>query len=83
MHARIKRCAIGSFEALRRTSTATSCLPTTTLGFFVFVFSSSSAMTATVRLLIMLSAVRARACAVRSHVSNAVSYLGMYAERVL
>ena len=31
----------------------------------------------------VLSAVRARACAVRSRVSNAVSYLGMYAERGL
>ena len=31
----------------------------------------------------LLSAVRARACAVRSRVSNAVSYLGMYAERGL
>ena len=29
----------------------------------------------------VLSAVRARVCAVRSHVSNAVSYLGMCAER--
>ena len=31
----------------------------------------------------VLDAVRARVCAVRSHVSNAVSYLGMYAERSL
>ena len=31
----------------------------------------------------MLTQCRARACAVRSRVSNAVSYLGMYAERGL
>ena len=54
VHARIKRWAIGSFAALARTLTASPCLSTTILGFFVFVLSSSSVTKAAVRFLITI-----------------------------